>query len=84
MLTDQAARNPGARILSAPVVAKSVLGGVAMQVLGRNLMVDTENAALEQAEETLGGVDVDAGLAFGAGVLARRVRDAVGLLPNQS
>src|SRR6202047_2439020 len=42
-------------------------------------MVDTENAALEQAEETLGGVDGDAALAFGAGVLARRVRDAVGV-----
>ena len=67
------------------VVAELVLGGVAVQVLARNLMVNAENAALEQAEESFRRVRMDARRAFGTGVFLGRVRNPKWfriLLPN--
>jgi hypothetical protein len=60
MLTNQAARNPLANVVATPVVSEGVLSDVAVQVLRRNGVVDADQGHLEQTEEALCGVDVDA------------------------
>jgi hypothetical protein len=77
MLTDQTARDAIGNIVPTAVVADRVLSCVAVQMLAGNPVVDAEDADLEQAEEAFGRVGVNPQLAFGAGVLASRMRDRV-------
>ena len=60
MLTDQATRDPLSGIMAAPVIAELVFGGVAVQVLCRNVVMDAEHRAFEEAEETFGAVNMNA------------------------